>query len=163
MFAFDYSYRGRSGLCYEIRNRDAPVTVHRSPVHRTTDDTGGTVAPGYGAPGGTVGTVAPGYGAPGGTVGTVALGYGGTGSTVTPVYIVGWYGGYGVLPPLHSYKSGMQRDDGTPYPPYYPAMYTGATVPRCHRTPRCTVPPVHRTPGAPYPRCHRTTGVTGGR
>jgi hypothetical protein len=140
-------YYGPPVILFEFSDsvtRDAPVTVHRSPVHRTTDDTGGTVAPGYGAPGG--------------TVGTVALGYGGTGSTVTPVYIVGWYGGYGVLPPLHSYKSGMQRDDGTPYPPYYPAMYTGATVPRCHRTPRCTGPP-----GAPYPRCHRTTGVTGGR
>jgi len=74
---------------------------------------------------------APGYG---GTGSMVAPGYGGTGSTVTPVYIVGWYGGYGVLPPLHSYKSGMQRDDGTPYPPYYPAMYTGATVAPVHRT-----------------------------
>ncbi len=51
---------------------------------------------------------------------------GGTGGTVAPG--VRRHRGYGVLPPLHSYKSGMQRDDGTPYPPYYPAMYTGATA-----------------------------------
>jgi hypothetical protein len=79
---------------------------------------------------------------------------------VAPVYIVGWYGGYGLLPPLHSYKSGMQRADGTPYPPYYPAMYTGATVPPLHRTTGATVPPVHRTTGATVPPVHRTTGAT---
>ncbi len=68
------------------------MTVHRSPVHRTTDDTGGTVAPGYCAPGGTVGTVGLGYGGTGvrWDWGTVGLGYGGTGvrwdwGTVAPV------------------------------------------------------------------------------
>ncbi|CAM5999711.1 unnamed protein product [Sphagnum balticum] len=76
------------------------------------------------------------------------LGYGGTDSTVAPVYIVGWYGGYGVLPRLHSYKSGMQRDDEPPYPPYYPAMYTGVTVLPVPPYSGATVPPVHRTPGA---------------
>ncbi len=93
------------------------MTVHRSPVHRTTGDTGGTVG------------------------------------TVTPVYIVGWYGGYGVLPPLHSYKSGMQRDDGTPYPPYYPAMYTGVTVPPVHRTTGATALPVTGGPVLHRHRC----------
>ena len=99
--------------------------------------------------------MAPGYSAPGGTGGTVASEYGGTGSTVPPVYIVGCDGGYGVLLPLHSYKSGMQRDDGTPYPPHYPTMYIGATVPRCHRTSGAPYPPVHRIIGAPHHRCHR--------